>query len=125
MQFLFLIAKKERILSPQHQKNNKDYPIDYPGAILNMNRALWGEVSPALRAVKVKWDQDVVYLFYFYDGEISEEDNDSAQCVSAEFISSYPEYKLEEFILRVDYPKPIPKEGELVYKRRESNPEKN
>lgn len=109
-------------MSQQDQKNGKDDPIDRIGAILTMNRALWGEVSPPLRAVRVNWDKDAVYLYFFYNGEISEEDRESAECVATEFISSYPEYNLEVRILRLDYPARIPNEGELVYMRREAKP---
>lgn len=84
-----------------------------------MNRALWGEVSPVLRAARIKWDNQTVHLFFYYDGEISEQDNESAECVATEFIACYPEYELEVNILRWDYPKQIPNEGELIYLRRE------
>ena len=92
-----------------------------------MNRALWDEVSPPLRAAKVKWNEEEVHLFFYYDGEISEEDNESAERVATEFIAGYPEYKLEVDILRWDYPKPIPQgDAQLVYQRREPLPsEKN
>ncbi|MDE3046173.1 MAG: hypothetical protein KGJ02_05975 [Verrucomicrobiota bacterium] len=107
-------------MSQQHQKNNKkDYPLDPISAILSMNRALWGEVAPALRAAKVSWDEETVHLYFYYDGEISEEDHESAECVATEFIAEYPEYKLEVHILRLDYPNSIPEEGKLVYYRRE------
>ncbi len=84
-----------------------------------MNRALWGEVSRALRAARIKWNDEEVHLFFFYDGEISEEDHESAECVATEFISCYPEYKLKIDIIRLDYPRPVPDEGELIYYRRE------
>ena len=88
--------------------------------LLALMRALWGEVSPALRAAFIKWDNRTVYLFFFYDGEISDEDNDSAECAATEVIASFPEHKLEVEIKRLDYPNLLPNGiGELVYKRRE------
>ena len=62
----------------QPNQNKKD-PIDHVGAILTMNRALWGEVSPALRAARIKWDDQAIHLFFYYDGEISEEDHESPE----------------------------------------------
>ncbi len=108
-------------MSPQDQKNNGEFhKIDRVGAILSMNRALWLEVSPALRAAKIHWDDQEIHLSFYYDGEISDDDCDSAQCVGTEVISDYPDYQLKEDILRWDYPKPIPQgEGEIVYLRRE------
>jgi len=88
-----------------------------------MSRALWGEVSPALRAAKIAWDKDSVHLYFYYDGEISEEDHESAECVATEVSSDFPEHELEIDILRWDYPKPIPQEGlETVYHRKEQKP---
>ena len=91
--------------------------------LLALMKALWGEVSPALRAASIKWNDQMVHLFFFYDGEISEEDNESAECVATEVIASFPEHRLEIDIKRLDYPNPLPNDkGELVYKRREKNP---
>jgi len=86
-----------------------------------MNRALWVEVSPLLRAALISWNDEEIHLFFYYDGEISEEDNDSAECAATEVIAGYPEYALEIDILRWDAPKPIPQTGELVYHRREKS----
>jgi len=110
-------------LSQQDPKNDKYYKIDRVSAILSLNRALWGEVAPTLRAAKIKWNEKTVHLYFYYDGEISEEDHESAECVATEVIADFPEHKLEIDILRWDYPKPVPQEGlETVYYRRESNP---
>ena len=107
----------------QQDQNERNYKIDRAKAILSMNRALWGAVSPALRAAKIAWDKDSIHLYFYYDGEISEEDWESSECVATEVISDFPDHKLEIDILRWDYPKPIPQEGlETVYHRREPKP---
>ncbi len=104
----------------QHDPNkNKNYKLDRVGAILSLNRALLAETVPSLRAAQIKWDQELIHLFFYYDGEVSEEDHESAECAATEVIASYPEHQLEIDILRWDYPKLIPKVGELVYYRRE------
>jgi len=88
-----------------------------------MSAALSGAVSPALRAAKIAWDEKSVHLYFYYDGEISEEDHESAECVATEVIADFPEHELEIDILRWDYPKPIPQEGlETGYHRREQKP---
>lgn len=87
---------------------------------MSMNRALWGEVSPALRAAMITWDEKKVHLYFYYDGKISEEDNESAECIATEVIADFTGYQLEVDILRWDYPKPIPQgHAEMVYMRRE------
>ena len=98
-------------------------PISHACAILSLNRALWREVTPPLRSAKIKWDADTVYLYFFYDGEISEDDHESAECAATEVIANFPDYQLEVNILRWDYPKPVPQEGlTTVYYRKEPKP---
>ena len=110
-------------MSQEDQKGNNYYKLDHVSAILSMSTALLGAVSPALRAAKITWDKDSVHLYFYYDGEIFEEDHESAECVATEVIADFPEHQLEIDILRWDYPKPIPQEGfENVYHRREKNP---
>ncbi len=101
-------------------KNNEHCIPNRVNLILAMNRALWGEVSPALRAAKIKGDSDIIHLYFYYDGEISEDDRESAECVATEVIANFPEHALEIDILQWDYPKPIPQgESETVYHRKE------
>ena len=116
----YTIAKKELTLFRRNPKNRDNPKIDRVRAILTMSRALWGEVSPALRAAMISWSEEEIHLYFYYDGEISEEDNESAECVATEVSATYPDMKLEVDILRWDYPKSVPQEsGELVYLRRE------
>jgi hypothetical protein len=118
------IAKKEHILSQRSQNNDDKYhKINRISAILSMNRALLGEVSPSLRAAKIKWNEEIAHLYFYYDGKISEEDYEAAECVATEIIADFPDHKFEIDITRWDYPKPIPQEGgETVYRRKEQIP---
>lgn len=111
---------KEHTLSQQDPQKN--YQINRVSAILSLNKALWGEVSPSLRAARILWNEEKVRVYFFYDGEISENDWESAECVATEVIADFPEHKLEVDILRWDYPRKIPNEGELVYCRKEGLP---
>ncbi len=96
------------------------YPVNRSRILLSMMTALWGEVSPALRSVSIKWNEKMIHLFFFYDGEISDEDQESAECIATELIAHFPEHELEVDVIRLDYPKPLPKDkGELVYLRKE------
>ncbi len=64
------------------QRENDRFKINYASAILSMNRALLGEIAPALRAARIKWDEKEVHLYFYYDGEISEDDRESAECAA-------------------------------------------
>lgn len=112
----------EPTLSQQPPNHNKAYPLNFEAALLNMSRALWNEVSSTLRAVRLKWNKDRVHIYFYYDGEISELDRESSECIATEFIASYYEYELIVDIIRLDYPLPIPRDGYLVYYRSESIP---
>lgn len=111
-------------MSPQNQNNNNK--IDRVSAILSLNRALLGEVFPQLRAAKIQWDEEKVNLFFYYDGEISEDDRESLECVATEVISDFPDHGLEVEIVRCDYPARVLQSDAaniaLVYRRKEEKP---
>ena len=108
-------------MSPPDPHQNKK--IEEVDAILSLNRALWGEVFPSLRSARIDWTEDKIILYFYHDGEISEDDWDSAHCVGTEVIADFPYHKLEVNIERCDYPQRPPQIGELVYRRKEQTPE--
>lgn len=96
--------------------------IDDGYALLSAQRALLGSVTPNLRVVTIKVDNQkkLVKVCFFYEGQISEEDFDTANTAMTEIISDFPsEYELEEHIERIDSPNPISIEGRIVFKRKE------
>ncbi len=105
-----------------HQNQNNSKLSLRVNSLLSVLYALIGEVSPPLRAVRIKWDEKIIHLFFYYDGEISEEDRESAENIATEVIANFSEHVLEVNIQRLDYPKPIPEIGELAYSRREKVP---
>ena len=118
------MAKKERILSQPPPDETGSYPVNKARMLLALMTALLGEVSPALRAALIKWDNRTVHLFFFYDGKVSEEDHESAECAATEVIANFPHHQLKIAITRLDYPNPLPHDvGDIVYKRRESKPQ--
>ncbi|MDN3506836.1 MAG: hypothetical protein P0S96_06370 [Simkaniaceae bacterium] len=85
-------------------------------------RALWGEVSSALRCASIKEELGKIKLFFYYDGKISEEDHESAECVATEVIAGFPDHQLETHVERLDSSQQLPLDeiGQLVYLRREN-----
>lgn len=97
--------------------------IDYGDALLATQRALLGVVTPQLRAVviDVEPENEIFFISFFYDGEISEELQDLWECAITEASASLgPDYYTEQQIDRVDYPKPIPFRGRYAYLRKEN-----
>lgn len=97
-------------------------PINETYGLLSAINALLGAVTPNLRAVtmEISVPEKIVKASFFYDGRISDEDFDTANCALTEIISDFPpDYKLEDRIERLDYPTKIPVVGRLVFQRKE------
>jgi hypothetical protein len=96
---------------------------DFPfraSLLLSVQRALLGEVPPALRGVTVGWHDDVIQLRSYFDGPISEVDRESMSCVATEVIADYAEpWTIEEEVIRWDAPEPMDCLAAWAYLRRE------
>jgi hypothetical protein len=91
--------------------------------LLSVQRALLGEVPPALRGVTVGWDASSINIVCYFDGEISEEDQASMSCVETEVIAdSFPEYDVRLECVRRDAPAKMEDLREWVFLRREPLP---
>jgi hypothetical protein len=91
--------------------------------LLSIQRALLGEVRPTLRCVTVGWDSDSIRILCYFDGEISEDDRESMECVLTEVIASFPPSEGDRIQLdcvRRDAPGPIDFLKSTVYRRHES-----
>jgi hypothetical protein len=100
-------------------ENNK---IDIAYALLSVQRALLGEITPNLRAVVINLDapNESGIIYFYYDGGISDKDFDIASCAITEITAAFPAgYPFEEHIERLDAPAEIPIQGSLAYLRKE------
>ena len=98
------------------------FSIEY--ALLSMQRALLGEVTPELRAaiIDVDKEQQILYAYFYYGGEVSEQRIDLWDCVIAEASAAMGgNCFVEPRIERMDYPKRIPLKGYCAYLRKEDN----
>src|SRR5262245_49955067 len=75
--------------------------------------------SPKIRGVTAVWKDDLTAnISFYFDGEITEDDFDSASDACGEIIAQFSNGLLEENYIRLDYPKPLPNEN-LAYKRKD------
>jgi hypothetical protein len=89
-------------------------------ARLSLQRALLGEVPPALRAVVFSMKELTIASRFYFDGPISQEDDESVSCVETEVLADYDqEYTIAVRCIRLDFPLPIYDDGVWVYHRRE------
>ena len=87
--------------------------------------AAGGYIFPQLRLVSMEWNRHDVDVYYYVDGQISDDEEESLNLIGCYFGvdlgSSEPE-DFFEHIIRVDSPQPISFQGQCVYARRENPP---
>lgn len=94
--------------------------VDRILVLLSLQRAMLGEVFPALRAVTVEWSPAAVKFFAYVDGPLSEEDAESLSCISAEVAADFwSGVDIDYEVVRVDFPKRVDDPRTRVYSRRE------
>jgi hypothetical protein len=65
--------------------------------------------SDKIRAVTAYWKGNTACLSFYFNGEITESDMESASDICTYIISHFPDGLLEENYIRLDYPQLIPK----------------
>jgi hypothetical protein len=98
------------------------FSIEY--ALLSVQNSLFGVATPELRAVIVDVDKKntLLYVRFYYHGELSEKLFDLWDCSLTEIISSCgTDCELDLEIERLDYPKKIPLKGFYAYLRKEDH----
>lgn len=97
--------------------------IDIKFLKLSALAGLLTNAFPTLRAICVDSRENLVFVCFYCDGEISEEDNECCESTLDEVFAScaYPTIEFETPIVRLDYPKKMPLIGEWVYYRHENS----
>ncbi|MEF2148455.1 hypothetical protein [Aquilutibacter rugosus] len=91
---------------------------------MSLMRALWGEVTPDMRAVFVRVVGEHVFSIEFYiDGNSSEQLLEVASEIEGEVMGDFPSgIDISHKLIRLDAPAKIPvdEDGILIYLRKES-----
>ncbi|MEP6999149.1 MAG: hypothetical protein ABI969_01640 [bacterium] len=90
---------------------------------LSVVRALLGEITPAMRAVTVELNAELVTIRVYHDGVASDElwaDLDAASTAVHADLPERPDHpvSVQLSLLRCDEPHPIPTLGEAVFSRK-------
>lgn len=91
-------------------------------ALLAIQSALLGNITPELRAVivDVSKDKKELYVRFYYNGEVSPEMIDLWECTITEASAALgPDCRVDQRIERLDFPKEIPFRGRYAYLRKE------
>lgn len=88
---------------------------------LSLQRALLGNVTPNIRAVLAELVDKKISMIFYFDGAISDNDEDLVSVVETEVMADYEEsFNIEAIIHRLDYPSPIKNANScLIYLRKE------
>lgn len=87
---------------------------------LSIHRALLGVVTPALRRVSFELDENLIIVYYYYDGEPSEIEEELVGNTEAEIIADFPgDYRIDCRIINVKYPEEINSKGWIIFNRYE------
>lgn len=90
--------------------------------LLSLQRALLGAISPAIRAVTVRFDESSIYFEVFVHGEISDEVREAMSEVETEVMADFSSVeRVSHALVRLDPPELIPKDRHWVYFRREDD----
>ncbi|HEK0805670.1 TPA: hypothetical protein SMT48_000972 [Proteus mirabilis] len=89
---------------------------------LSIQSALFGEITPNMRCVLVDIVNKKIELFFFIDGEVTEDDEENISIIETEVIADFEDdFDIETHIKRIDYPAPIVLDhGYGVYRRKEN-----
>jgi len=100
-------------------KNGNDFKNYFK---LSIQRALLGNVTSNMRAIIAVLSENDVSLFFYYDGEINEGDEEIVSEIEAELVADFNEScNFHVSAIRLDYPAPIKCGGGFcVYLRKES-----
>ena len=94
--------------------------VDRNLVLLSLQRAILGEVFPALRMVTVEWSHAEVKFFAYVDGPLTDEDEESLSCISAEVAADFwSGIDTNYVVVRADLPTRIDDTRTRVFRRRE------
>ena len=89
--------------------------------LLTIQSALLREISPNIRGITCGWDESKIMINFYFDGDFTEEEQESMECVATEVIASIPDRKIDVKCIRIDVPDSLTSHKllEWVYLRKE------
>lgn len=88
--------------------------------LLSVQRALLGEIFPALRAVCVAYTDAKLELIFYVDRPIDDADRESISAVETEVRADFdPGHEVATRVIELAEPAAIPRGAECVYLRRD------
>ncbi len=90
--------------------------------LLSIQRALLGEITPNIRGITCAWSKSEIKIRCYFEGEITDENEESMDCVEGEIMADFPNIKLIDLkCLTINMPESLNKHTLMswVYMRKE------
>ena len=105
----------------------REDPLDPAGVcfLTSFLLAAKGYIFPRLRLASMEWTRHCVDVYYYVDGPVSDDNEESFNLISTYFDVDFDAGVLENYsdhIIRVDSPEPISFQGQCIYARKETPP---
>ena len=89
----------------------------YTDLMLATQSALLGDVVPSLRAGAIDWNNNIILIYFYNGGEISDELRDDYYCIGEEVVANFADADINEKIIRLDCPAQLPEHEYWVYRK--------
>ncbi len=63
--------------------------------LLSLQAALLDEITPNIRGITCGWNDSLITIHSYFQGEISEDDRESMECIATEVIANFPEHRID------------------------------
>lgn len=83
--------------------------------LLSIQVALLGEITPNIRGITCAWNESVIDIHCYFEGEITEEDEDSMDCVATEVIADFPKHTIDLQCITVNMSESLGRHRLLVW----------
>jgi len=105
---------------PTVRRNTFTNAMRRADVLLSVQRALLGKITPSMRAVTAAYDDTSVKLTFYFDGPISDADEESASCAETEVMADMADpSSVSTTCKRIDRPAKIEDPGPWVFARNE------
>jgi hypothetical protein len=75
--------------------------------LLSLQCALLGEITPNIRGITCSWDTSKITIVCYLQDDISEDIEESMECVATEVMADFPEHQVEIECKKLDEPEPL------------------
>ena len=89
--------------------------------LLSIQAALLGEITPNIRGITCAWSESTITIHCLFENEITEEDEDSMDCVATDIIANFTEHTIDLQCITVNMSESLAQHGlsAWVYMRKE------